>query len=145
MFPAKTIQDDLQNLQYFSAGVIYVSRQNYTRRSTKPLILIYRCYLCFPLKLYKKIYKTLNTFLQVLSMFPAKTIQDDLQSWATSHQDSKTKWNKLKDAWSNYAKKRKLKNESNAIYEVVLQVRILYNRCYILNFLEKAKQIIEEH
>ena len=68
-------------------------------------------------------------------MFPAKTIQDDLQSWATSHQDSKTKWNKLKDAWSNYAKKRKLKNESNAIYEVVLQVNIfilIYFYFYLL-------------
>ena len=65
-------------------------------------------------------------------MFPAKTIQDDLQNWATSHHDSKTKWNKLKDAWSTFAKKRKLKNENNAIYEVVLQVRILDDRCYFL-------------
>ncbi|KAL5267666.1 hypothetical protein ACHWQZ_G004643 [Mnemiopsis leidyi] len=59
---------------------------------------------------------------KVLSMFPAKSIQDDLQNWATSHHDSKTKWNKLKDAWSTYAKKRKIKQENNAIYEVVLQL-----------------------
>ena len=55
-------------------------------------------------------------------MLPPKTIQDDLKDWVSSNHDSKTKWNKLKDAWSTYAGKRKLRNKDNAIYEVVLQV-----------------------
>merc|ERR1712176_1550282 len=60
---------------------------------------------------------------KVLSMLPAKTIQEDLKDWVSSHHDSKTKWNQLKAAWSAYANKRKLKNyENNAIYEIVLQL-----------------------
>ena len=55
-------------------------------------------------------------------MLPSNTIQGDLKDWVSSPQDSKTKWNTLKAAWSTFAARRKVKNENNAIYEIVLQV-----------------------
>ena len=70
-------------------------------------------------------------------MFPPGTIQGELKEWSSSQHDSKTKWNQVKEAWKTFAKKRKMFNQDNAIYEVVLQVgHLKYKEIYFLSLKE---------
>lgn len=66
---------------------------------------------------------TEEKYKKVLSMMPPNTIQDKLlEEWEGRTDSSSVRWNRIKAAWAEHTKKKKVLPNDNALYEVVLQL-----------------------